>query len=89
MLEKEIRILFARHYDFINEKTGEHVVGVTCSYCFTEEVNKEHEKGFKVLKGSFPTSKFNLVTSKLPYECLGLFEFTDKQELKLTDIKVK
>lgn len=89
MLEKEIRILFARHYDFINEKTGENVVGVTCSYCFTEPVNNEHEKGYKVLKGNLPVSKFKLVTTNLPYECIGILELTDKQELKLKDIKVK
>lgn len=89
MLEKEVRILYARHYDFINEKTGEHIVGVTCSYCFTEQVDKEFEKGFKVLKGTFPTNKFALITSKLPYECTGLFEVNNSQELKLVDVKVK
>lgn len=87
MVEKDIRVLFVRRYDFINDKTGENVKGIKASYCFTSMIDKDNEKGFKVLVDNLPYEKFKEITSKLPYECVGIFEVNDKAELKLRDVK--
>lgn len=89
MFEKSIRILYVRCYDFLNDKTGENVKGAKISFCFSEPVNKDDEKGFKVTLANISYDSGRKVMTKLPYECIGKFELNSNNELKLVEIKEK
>lgn len=89
MFEKEIRILYVRPYDFLNDKTGENVKGCKCSYCFSDPIDKEDEKGYKVSLANISYSQGRKIMDSLPYECVGVFELSKNNELRLVEIKEK
>lgn len=89
VLEKEIKILFIRKYDFIDEKTGQHVVGSKCSYHFSDKVSTEYENGYKVNMSNLSLEVCDKVFNRLPLVCVGLFSLNNNNELRLVDVKLK
>ena len=87
VLEKEIKILFIRKYDFIDEKTGQHVVGSKCSYHFSDKVSSDFENGYKVNISNLPIDVCDKVFNRLPLVCIGMFSVNNNNELRLVDVK--
>ncbi len=86
MFEKKIRILYIRNYNFINDKTGESVTGAKCSYHFLDPVDEENEKGYRVELANLSLDTGKAIIDKLPYECVGKFDLSKDNKLKLVAI---
>lgn len=86
MFEKKIKILYVRTYNFINDKTGESVTGAKCSYHFLEPIDDKEEKGYRVELANLSLETGRDIISKLPYECIGKFDITKDNKLKLVAI---